>query len=366
MNDEDYMKQVLQLAISGQGYVDPNPLVAALVVKDGEIIGKGYHQEYGGFHAERNALLNTKNTTGATLYVNLEPCCHTGKTPPCTDIIIKSGINRVVIGTVDPNPLVSGKGITLLREHGISVHTGVLEAQCRALNTFFCHYMETGLPYVILKSAITLDGKTATKTGASRWITGETARKQVHHTRHKVMGIMVGVKTVISDDPMLTSRIENGKNPIRIICDSRLQTPFHSKVVHTAFEIPTILATCVKEAKRYEPYQKQGCKVLQVSEKDGSIDLRNLMKLLGKEGISSILMEAGGTLNEAAFRAGIVNKVHFYIAPIIFGGEKAPGSVGGVGIEHPFEAYQLKEWNVTTVGKDIFVEAEVKDVYRNC
>lgn len=216
--NKKYMQLAVELAKKGRGHVNPNPLVGAVIVKDGAIIGQGCHEQYGELHAERNALKNCRiSPEGAKMYVTLEPCCHYGKTPPCTEAIIESGISKVVIGTLDPNPLMAGKSVDILKKHGISVEVGVLEQECRELIRVFRKYITTGRPYVLMKYAMTMDGKIATRTGASRWITGETARAHVQETRNEFPAIMVGVNTVLKDDPLLTCRMENGRNPVRII-----------------------------------------------------------------------------------------------------------------------------------------------------
>ena len=245
------MKIAIEEAKKGMGYTSPNPMVGAVVVKDGKIISKDYHHKCGEFHAERNALLKCDDASGADLYVTLEPCCHQGKTPPCTDIIIEKGIKRVFMGSSDPNPLVAGKGKEILEKNGIEVISGVMKEECDSLNEVFFHYITTKTPYVVMKYAMTADGKIATVTGASKWITGEEARNSVHYDRHRYSGIMAGIGTVLADDPMLNCRIPGGKDPVRIICDSSLRTPLESNIVKTAAEIPTIIATVIDDENRY-------------------------------------------------------------------------------------------------------------------
>ena len=243
MTDQEYMALALDLAKRGAGWTSPNPMVGAVIVKDGQIIAQGWHARCGDLHAERAALAAcTGDPTGATMYVTLEPCCHHGRQPPCTEAILQAGIARVVVGSGDPNPLVAGKGLDILREHGVQVTEGVLAEECRALNHVFFHFIQTGKPYVVLKYAMTLDGKLAAYTGASQWITGEAARRHVHTQRNRYRAIMVGVGTVLADDPLLTCRMESGKNPVRVICDTHLRTPLDSKIVQTAAQVPTILA----------------------------------------------------------------------------------------------------------------------------
>ena len=245
MNDVDYMKLALQLAQKGCGWIAPNPMVGAVLVKDGQIIWQGWHKKYGQPHAERNALASCRaDPKGAVMYVTLEPCCHYGKQPPCVDAILESGIRRVVVGSGDPNPLAAGNGIAVLRAHGVEVTENILREECDGLNRVFFHYITTKRPFVSMKYAMTMDGKIAAYTGASKWVTGETARNHVQQQRHRFSGIMVGVGTILTDDPLLTCRMENGRNPIRIICDTHLRTPLQAQVIVTAKQVPTIVATC--------------------------------------------------------------------------------------------------------------------------
>ncbi len=361
------MKMALELAKKGTGRTAPNPLVGAVIVKDGRVIGQGWHERYGEAHAERNALTSCQESPeGAVMYVTLEPCCHHGRQPPCTDAILTSGIRRVVIGSDDPNPLVAGKGIQLLRAQGITVTTGILREDCDRINAVFFHYIQTGLPYVVMKYAMTLDGKIAAYTGASKWITGEAAREHVHQQRHRYTAIMAGVGTVLADDPLLTCRIPDGKNPIRIICDSKLSTPLTAQIIQTAKQVPTILATCCTEQKRQLAYETAGCRVLTAESKNGRVDLRKLVQQLGREGIDSILLEGGGTLHWAALESGIVQKVQAYIAPKLLGGQSAKTPIEGQGFPTPAQGIHLVNSRITQLGEDILVESEVDaDVYRH-
>lgn len=362
MNDAEYMRQALALARKGCGWTSPNPMVGAVIVKDGRVIGEGYHEKCGQAHAERNALAHcAASPRGATMYVTLEPCCHTGRQPPCVDAILESGIARVVVGSLDPNPKVAGKGIRILREHGVTVDTGVLEDECLALNTVFFHYIQTGRPYVVLKYAMTLDGKIATRTGASKWITGEQARSRVHADRHRYRAILVGVGTVLADDPQLTCRIEGGRNPIRVVCDTHLRTPLSAQVVRTARETPTILATCCDDAARRAAYEAAGCRVLVLPAQDGKVSLPALMEQLGQMEIDSVLLEGGASMHGAALESGIVSRVQAYIAPKLFGGTDAPSPVGGLGVSLPDAAVHLKNPTVTPLGDDILIEGEVEN-----
>ncbi len=355
------MKIAIEEAKKGEGFTNPNPMVGAVIVKEGRIISKDYHHRCGEYHAERNAILNCReNMRGAEMYVTLEPCCHYGKTPPCTEIIIESGIRKVYIGSMDSNPLVGGKGAAILREHGIEVVTGICEQECLELNRVFFHYIQTKTPYVVMKYAMTADGKIATRTGASKWITGEAARERVQRSRHKYMGIMAGVGTVLADDPRLTCRLEGKKSPIRIICDTNLRTPLTAEVVKTAKEIPTIFATAVAEKEWTEPYESLGCQVLTVPLEGKHINLNILMQKLGELGIDSILLEGGAMLNFSALKSGIVQAAETYIAPKIFGGSTAKTPVEGVGAALPEEAFFLCNPKLQQIEEDILIEWEVK------
>jgi len=361
LHDQDYMALAIDLARKGCGWVSPNPMVGAVIVKEGRIIGRGYHERYGSLHAERNALANCEDSPqGATLYVTLEPCCHHGKTPPCTDAILESGIRRVVIGSPDPNPLVCGKGVDILRSQGVEVCEGVLQDECDVLNKVFFHFIQTKTPYVVMKYAMTMDGKLATSSGLSRWITGEAARKRVHEDRHRYSAIMVGVGTVMADNPQLTCRLPDHKNPIRIICDTQLQTPLTATLVTTAKETPTLLATCCTDEEKLTPYIQQGCKVLTLTRgEDGHLDLRELMTRLGERKIDSILLEGGAALNWSALQSGIVHQVQAYLAPKLFGGMGAKSPVGGIGVHHPDDAFRLSPPVISRLGDDILLESEV-------
>ena len=366
--DRKFMRRAIELAKKGEGFTSPNPMVGAVIVKNGRIIGEGYHERYGGLHAERNALASvTESPKGAVIYVTLEPCCHYGKQPPCVDAILEAGIARVVTGSDDPNPLVAGKGFKRLIEHGVEVTTHVEKEACDALNPVFFHYIQTGLPYVAMKYAMTMDGKIAAYTGQSKWITGEEARAFVQKLRHRYTGIMAGAGTVLADDPRLTCRIPGARQPVRIICDTRLRIPSDANVVETAKEIPTILATCQADPDRIRPFEEKGCQVLTLPEEDGHVDLRTLMRELGKRQIDSILLEGGGTLNWSALKSGIVQKVYCFTAPKLFGGIDARTPVEGRGVASPREAFSLTHLKVTQVGEDLLIEGEVDtDVYRNC
>ena len=363
MEGKMFMQRALDLAKLGAGFVNPNPMVGAVIVKDGKIIGEGYHKKYGDLHAERNALKDCRergnNPKDATIYVTLEPCCHHGKTPPCTEAIIESGISKVVIGTLDVNPLVAGRGAEILSNSGIRVEIGLLEKECKELNRIFNKYMTEKRPYVLMKYAMTADGKIATVSGESKWITGEKARENAHKLRKRFAGIMVGVSTVISDNPSLDCRLdESTKNPVRIICDSYLRTPLDATVVKTANEIETIIATSSEDKEKIAQYQERGCKVLVVPSSEKGINLKYLMKALGEMGIDSVLLEGGGTINYSALESKIVDEIHIHMAPKIFGGNsKSP--VEGLGISDISQAVKLNPIRTTWAGKDLIIENEV-------
>lgn len=354
------MELAIELAKKGEGKVNPNPMVGAVIVKDGIVIGEGYHEKYGEGHAEVNAFKSLKeDPSGATMYVTLEPCSHYGKTPPCADKIIENNIKRVVIGMIDPNPLVAGNGVDKLKKAGIEVKVGVLEDKCKKLNEVFIKYILTKKPFVVLKTAMSLDGKIATTTGESKWISSEKSRLQVHNLRNKLSGIMVGVNTVIKDNPELTCRIENGSNPIRIIVDSTLRIPMNSKVLQNK-DNKTIIATTKRaNIKNMQELLKKNINVLIIDEKNGQVDLSALIKKLGELNIDSILLEGGSTLNYSALEESIVDKVMIYISPKIIGGESSKTPVGGIGIDKLNDAFKLKDITTNIVDEDILVEGYI-------
>lgn len=360
MTDKRYMERALALAKKGVGWTSPNPMVGAVIVKNGRIIGEGYHVRYGALHAERMALQACQESPeGATMFVTLEPCSHHGKQPPCVDAIIKAKIAKVVIGTLDPNPLVCGRGVKILRAHGVEVTEGLLREACERLNEVFMHYITHKTPFVVMKTAMTLDGKIACYTGASRWVTGEAARNEVQMFRHRYAAVMVGVGTVLRDNPRLTCRMEEENTPLRVICDSRLRTPLDAYVVETAPEVPTVIATASDDEAKRRRYEAAGCRVVVLADAVGRVDLERLMGWLGSEGVDSVLLEGGGTLNWAALQAGIVQKVVSYVAPKLFGGSEAKTPVEGQGVATPLEAVSLRMQAVRQVGEDVCIECEV-------
>lgn len=353
------MERAIELAKLGGGWVNPNPQVGCVIVSDGQVIGEGYHHAFGKPHAEREALADCtargNDPAGATVYVTLEPCAHHGKTPPCADALIEAGIGRVVVGSSDPNPLVVGKGLDSMREAGIEVDCGFLEAQCDAFNEPFFHHIRTGRPLVLAKYAMTMDGMFATKTGKSRWITDTAARRRVHEDRSRYAAIMVGLGTVIADDPMLNVRGADGQpdaeahQPTRIVVDSRLRMPLDRKVVTTANQQRTIIVTCEEDVENQTPYLEAGC-ILMIVEPtpEGHADLVETVSALGEAGIDSIILEGGRRLLGSAFEAHIVDKVQAYIAPKIF-----------ANIDEPSDASYITDVTIDRLGPDILLQGNV-------
>ena len=361
MSEKQYMERAIKLAQKGKGMTNPNPLVGAVIVKDHRIIGEGYHQKYGELHAERNAIASlTESAKGAVMYVTLEPCCHYGKTPPCTEAIIEQGIKKVIIGSKDPNPLVAGKGVEVLKAAGIEVVEGFMEKECNLLNEIFFHFIKEKTPFVTMKYAMTADGKIATKTGKSKWITTEESRKRVQEYRSFHMAVMAGIGTVNEDDPMLNVRLEGRKSPFRIICDTHLSISEESKICKTAKEYQTIIACVEGEEEKIKRLKEKGIEIVKVPEKNKRVDLKELMKVLGKKGIDSIFLEGGGCLNESAFKEGIVSKVHVFIAPKIFGGKGAKTPVEGCGVSLPEDAFLLELREVERIGEDLLLTYDRK------
>lgn len=362
MSHEDYMKRALELAETAMGHTSPNPMVGCVVVKDRRIMAEGCHEKYGEFHAERNALTKCReDVEGADLYVTLEPCCHQGKTPPCTDIIIEKKIGRVFVGAMDPNPKVAGNGVRLLREKGIQVETGILEKECLELNEIFFHFIRTRMPFVAMKYAMTLDGKIAAYTGDSKWVTGEAARKHVHELRNQYSAIMAGVDTVLADDPMLNCRLPKGTDPVRIICDTHLRIPEESQIVTSASEIRTILAYAgdEKEEKK-EKLLSTGVELIRCGDGE-QVDLELLFQKLGERQIDSVLVEGGGTLHGSLLLTGLVNRVYAYVAPKLIGGKEASSPVEGAGFARMREAEVLSEIEIIPFGEDICITGKMPE-----
>lgn len=361
MNSNRYfMQRALELAARAKGRTSPNPLVGAVVVKDGEIVGEGYHRKAGEPHAEVIALEAAgENSRNATLYVTLEPCNHYGKTPPCTEAVIKAGISTVYVATPDPNPKVSGQGIARLREAGIQVHVGLLEEEAREQNRFFFKYVTRELPFVALKVAMTLDGKIATRTGNSRWISNEKSREYVHQLRNTYDTILTGIGTVLADDPLLNTRLPQAdtRDPVRLIIDARLETPLNSQIMQTAGRQKTIFY-CLKgaDSERIKQFQDRGAEVAVLESPSGRVPLEDVFRDVAKRGLLSVLMEAGSRINAYALENRLVDKVYWFIAPRICGGDEALSPVGGRGIDLMSETINLHNVTVRSFDGDLLVE----------
>ena len=357
--DEKYMQRTLDLAARAQGRTSPNPMVGAVLVKDNQIIGEGYHLKAGTPHAEIHALQAAGDAArNATLYVNLEPCSHYGRTPPCADAIIRSGVKRVVVAGLDPNPQVSGRGLKILQDAGIETCTGVLEQEAWKLNLAFFKYIKTRTPLVSLKVAMTLDGKIATSTGDSRWVSGETSRKYVHQLRNVYDAIMVGIGTVLKDDPMLNTRLENkdSRDPIRVIIDSNLDLPHSSKIVKTAKQLKTIVFCGQQaDATRKAFLQEAGLTIVQLAVDEDKLPLEEVLRVLGEMEITTLLVEGGGEINGSLIEKGLIDKVYWFIAPKIVGGRESPTPVGGRGILHLKDALPVNLMEIQRFDEDIAI-----------
>lgn len=355
--DEIFIKRALSLAARARGMTSPNPMVGAVIVRNGIIVSEGFHRKAGTPHAEAIAIENAGGKTrGATLYVSLEPCCHRDKrTPPCTEKILSSGIKRVVISMQDPNPKVSGKGIEELTRAGIHVVSGILEEKARRLNEYYIKHITTGRPFVVLKVAMTLDGKIATPEGESKWITGEKARMAVHRLRNSVDAVMTAIGTVKADNPSLTARIKGGKNPVRIVIDPHLEIPVDANLIKVPPQ--TIIVTRARNRKA-DYLLKSGIKLVYFK---NLLDLNWLLQSLGKTGIASVLIEGGSSLNAYALSAGIVDKVMFFIAPKIIGGRDSFPAVGGKSFRRLEDAYRIKDLKVMRIGDDFLMEGYIRN-----
>jgi diaminohydroxyphosphoribosylaminopyrimidine deaminase/5-amino-6-(5-phosphoribosylamino)uracil reductase len=363
MDDQAFMEMALDLAVKGRGFTSPNPMVGAVVVKDGNVVGSGYHEAVGKAHAEVNAIEDAGNLAkGATLYVTLEPCNHHGRTPPCTERIKAAGISRVVIAMKDPNPDVKGGGINDLKKQGIDISSGLCEDRAKKLNEAFIKYVQEKRPFVIIKCAATLDGRIATRTGDSRWVSGEESRAFVHRLRHAVDAIMVGIDTIKKDDPKLTTRLigMKGSDPIRVILDTHLSISEDAQILHLDSDSDTIIATGAPASKdRKATLGKKGVRILEVSVKDGLIDLDVLIERLGGLGITSLLIEGGSRVIASALAFRIVDKVIFFFAPRILGGDDGVPICSGAGPELMSESIPLKDINVRRFGNDIMIEGYI-------
>ncbi len=364
MDDQHFMQMALDLAVKGEGFTSPNPLVGAVLVKDGQVVGSGYHEVIGGPHAEVNAIdAAGDRAAGATLYVTLEPCNHTGRTPPCTRKILESGISRVVVAMSDPNAKVIGGGLKFLQHNGIPVTQGVCEKQAQKQNEAFIKYIRTGQPFVIAKCAATLDGRIATRTGDSKWVTGEAARQFVHILRHAVDAIMVGINTVRKDNPSLTTRLDDrqGKDPVRIILDTHLSIVPDARVLQQTSVSETILVAGQGVARsKKTAFEKAGARVIESSLKDNRIDMSALMDQLGELEICSLLIEGGSRVLASAFKAGIVDKVLFFYGPKILGGDDGVPICSGPGAELMNQSTAVKEIAVRRFADDILIEGYIE------
>jgi len=376
------MALALRLAAKGRGLTSPNPMVGAVVVARNRLVGQGYHRRAGGPHAEVLALQSAGDRAkGATLYVALEPCCHRHKrTPPCVPAIIASGIRRVVVAMRDPNPQVCGRGLRQLRQAGVTVTVDCLREEAERLNEIYCHWMRTGRPFVVVKAAMTLDGKIATASGESRWITGEAARQHVHGLRRRMDAVIVGIGTVLRDDPQLTVRLASsrsgshpGRQPLRVILDSRARIPPSAKVLSPAVRgnggsgsrTNTVVGTTVKAPRhRIERLRAQGVTVLVLPSQDGRVSLRACLSRLGQMGITSAMIEGGSELNASAFRAGLVNRILFYIAPRLLGGQSAKGVIGGPSPKRLAETLPITDISVRRLGSDLVLEGTLRTTQR--
>lgn len=371
MDHEEYMRRALELARLGEGYVSPNPMVGCVVVKDGRIIAEGYHAKLGQYHAERNALLHCEeDPTGADLFVTLEPCCHYGRTPPCTEIILEKGIKRVFIAALDVNPLVAGKGVECLKAAGVEVITGILEQEAIDLNEVFYHYFETHRPFVAMKYAMTLDGKIACHSGESQWITGPASRRYVHGLRKKYSSILVGVGTALADNPMLNCRTEVGVDPVRLIADSHLRLPDSSQLAESANDISTWVFTAEETLQTEEglrragALERKGVEVIPCG--SGRVALEPMLDLLAERGIDSVLVEGGGTLNASFLEAGLVDRVYAFLGPKLVGGAESKSPIEGTGVAEMADAVELKKLEVQRFGEDLLITGRVKGGKTSC
>jgi diaminohydroxyphosphoribosylaminopyrimidine deaminase/5-amino-6-(5-phosphoribosylamino)uracil reductase len=359
MNPEDqrYMARALELAERGRGYVEPNPLVGAVVVRAGLIVGEGWHPRFGEAHAEVQALAAAgESARGATLYVTLEPCCHHGKTPPCTDTVLRAGVHRVVAAMADPFPLVAGQGAALLRSAGVKVELGLCDAEARRLNAPYLKLLRTGRPYVHAKWAMTLDGKIATRTGDSKWISNEAARRQVHQFRGRMDAILVGIGTVLKDNPLLTARPPGPRTPLRVVLDSQGRLPLDCALAGTAREAPVMVVTAGGlEVTRERGLRALGCEVLVLPGEAGRSSVPALLDELGRRRLTNLLVEGGSAVLGSFRDAGAIDEVHVYIAPCLAGGAEARTPVGGRGVERIGEAFTLADWRIEEVEGNVVI-----------
>lgn len=357
--DEQYMKRALEIASLARGRTSPNPMVGAVIVKNGQIVGEGYHRQAGTPHAEVHAIADAgQQAAGADLYVSLEPCCHYGKTPPCTEAIISAGIKRVVAAVTDPNPKVAGQGLRILQEAGIETKVGVLEREALRLNEVFIKYITAGMPFVSVKTAMTLDGKIASHSRDSRWVTGESAREYVHQLRNYYDAILVGIGTVLADDPRLNTRLQGipSRDPVRVIIDSTLQIPRESTIVQTSHEQRTLLfcsPDCPQD--RRVQLESAGIEIYSTPCQNGQVSLQHVMQQLAEEHICSVLVEGGAEINASLLKEQLVDKVYWFIAPKLIGGRQALSPIGGTGLDKMSEAWVLTSYDICRFEQDLLI-----------
>ena len=364
------MKRALSLAARGKGKTSPNPLVGAVIVKNGQVVGEAYHQQAGKPHAEVLALHKAgPRARGGILYVTLEPCSHVHKrTPPCVPLLIQSGLRRVCVAMEDPNPQVMGRGVRMLKRAGLEVKVGVMEEVAQHLNEAYRHWMATGRPFVILKGAMTLDGKIATKTGQSKWITGEQARRDVHRMRSQVDAVLVGIGTILADNSNLsargakeTSSHRTGRQPVRVVLDSHLRIPEKANVLRWVHEQPTIVCTTAQASRgKIHMLKEKGIQVWVLPPKKGQVSLTAVFGKLGEAGISTVLLEGGSALNASALQQGLVNQVRLYVAPQLLGGQDAKGLIGGNSPKSISHAWKIVDPQLKKIGQDWLVMGGIK------
>ncbi len=354
--DRAWMGQALDLAERGRGHVEPNPLVGAVVVRDGRLVGAGWHQRYGQAHAEVHALAAAGEAArGATLYVTLEPCCHHGKTPPCTDAVLRAGVRRVVAAMSDPFPAVAGKGTALLRAAGVEVEVGLCEAEARRLNAPYLTLLAAGRPYVHAKWAMTLDGKIATRSGASRWISNEESRRRVHQLRGRMDAILVGIGTALADDPQLTARPPGPRSAVRVVLDSHGRLPPAGRLASSARQAPVLVATAAAAPEKIEELRECGCEILALPGGDGRVDVAALLAEMGQRRCTNVLVEGGAGVLGSFRDAGAIDEVHVFIAPRLAGGKEALTPMAGRGVGQIAEALRLADWRFEDVAGDLYV-----------
>ncbi len=359
INHTTIMKYAITLAKRSRNRTLPNPQVGAIVVKDDKIVGEGYHKKAGGPHAEVYAINSAgKRSKGGTLYVTLEPCSHYGRTPPCTDLIIKTGIKKVFVSMIDPNPLVSGKGVEILKSSGIDVEVGLLEEEARDLNEVYIKNVTRKMPYIIFKSAMTLDGRTATKNGDSKWVTSDVSRSIVHRLRSNVEGVMVGIGTVLKDNPSLTTHGIEDDCPWRIIVDSRLRIPSHARVLNDRFRDKTLVVTTYNaQRQKIKHLETKGIRIIQVASKEGRVDLKRMLRKLYELNIYRLLVEGGATLAGGLLKEKLIDRIIFFIAPRIIGDGR--GVFEGFGFSHIKYTRQIKDVIIKRIGADIMIEGKL-------